>query len=384
MLQAEVGASPLALARARRAHLARVLLTTTTMKISDVAFAAGFTSIRQFNDTVVEVLGLDPTAVRGRQPPHHLGGPIPTGALRLRLQLRAPFAASHWLAFVAARAVPEVEWAGERSYARSLRLPGGLGLVRLDLPSDGCAKPVVEATIRLQNLSDLGPAIDRCRRLLDADADPARTDQLLAEDPALVESIAGLPGLRVPGAVDGPEIVIRALVGQQISVAAARTGLGRLAALVGSELPTDLVDPDLPVRRTFPTPDGLAGLAPQHVAGPASRAATLLATACAMASGDLTVDSGRRAAELTADLVARPGIGPWTAGYVAMRVIGDPDVLLMSDLVLRQGAVALGLPDRPLDLARRAERWRPFRSYAGMHLWQAAADRIRLKGHPHA
>lgn len=386
ILQAEVGASPLALARARRAHLARVLLTTTRMKISDIAFAAGFASIRQFNDTIVEVFGLDPTALRGRRPPHPAVGPvaITAGALRLRLQLRAPFAASHLLAFLAARAVPEVEWTGDRSYVRSLRLPGGLGTVRLDLPPDGAARPVVEATIRLQDLSDLGPAIDRCRRLLDADADPARTDQLLAMDPALAAAVAARPGLRVPGAVDGPEILVRALVGQQISIAAARAGLGKLAALAGPELPAGLIDPAVPIRRVFPAPAELATLSPGSIAGPASRTTALLAVTGALAAGDLVVDSGRRTADLTADLVSRQGIGPWTAGYVAMRVLGDPDVLLTSDLALRQGAAALGLPDHPADLAERAERWRPFRSYAGMHLWQAAVGRIRQKGHSHA
>ncbi len=374
MLQAEVGASPLALARARRAQLARTLLTTTAMPIGDIAFAAGFASIRQFNDTMREVFGLDPTALRA----HARVDPVPPGpgALTLKLQVRAPFSGTSWLAFLARRAIPGVEVVDGRTYARTLTLPHGAAAVRLAIPTDQDPKPAVKATLRLQDLSDLAPAVDRCRRLLDADADPERIDTQLSADPALATSVARHPGLRVPGAVDGPEILFRALFGQQVSVAAARTALGRLAARAGAPLPADLGFDDLPLTALFPTTDALAALSPAEIPGPMRRATTIIATAAALAGGDLQVGSGRRAADLSADLVARPGIGPWTADYVVMRVLGDPDVLLTGDLALRRGATALGLPGDETSLTEHAGIWRPFRSYAGQHLWLASASTI--------
>jgi AraC family transcriptional regulator of adaptative response / DNA-3-methyladenine glycosylase II len=370
LLLAEVGATPLSLARAHRAHTARMLLTSTAMPISDVAFAAGFSSIRQFNDTVRAVFDLDPSALRA------IGRPTvaTVGSIRLRLPVRAPFAATALLRFLSARAVAGVESVVGRTYSRSLRLPVGTGIVRLTFPPDAPepgATVAVETELRLTDLADLAPAVDRCRRLLDADADPAGIDDALRADPALAASVTDDPGLRLPGAVDGPEILFRALLGQQFSVAAARTAAARLATLADQRV--TIVDPEIGL--LFPSPASIVALGPEAIGGPRRRAATIAAAAAAVADGELRIDPGRRTAELTAELVARPGIGPWTAGYVAMRVLGDPDVLLTGDLVLRNGAAALGLPDAPSALAARAERWSPFRSYAGLHLWRAAPAR---------
>ena len=370
ILATEVGAPPLALARARRAHTARVLLTTSSLPIADVAFAAGFASIRQFNDTIREVYATDPTALRSR---HRPLGAAP-GTLTLRLAVRAPFAADALLAFLAARSIPGVEYVEGRTYARTLSLPAGTGTVHLEFPRPG-ATPVVTATLRLEQLSDLVPAVDRCRRLLDADADPVRVDEQLADDPVLVAQVQSCPGLRLPGSVDGPEILLRAIFGQQVSVAAATTTLGRVAAAVGrpAGLTADGLSVDPRLTTLFPAAGDLAALDPGAIPGPRRRAATVLTTSAAIAAGELVIDSGRRSDELAADLVARPGIGPWTAQYVTMRVLGDPDVLMVDDLVLRQGAVAVGLPTDPTLLAEHARRWSPFRSYAGLHLWRAAA-----------
>ncbi len=372
LLVTEVGAAPLALARARRAHTARMLLTSTRMPISDVAFAAGFASIRQFNDTLREVFDLDPSGLRA------IGSPTttPAGTIRLRLPVRAPFAATALLEFLAARAVPGVESIRGRTYSRSLRLPAGVGVVRLTFPPD-VAGPgptaAVDTELTLTELADLAPAVDRCRRLLDADADPAGIDAALSGDPELAPAIDSVPGLRLPGAVDGPEILFRALLGQQVSVAAARTACGKLAVLADERVPS----PDPEIRLLFPSPAAIAALGPETIGGPRRRAYTIAEAAAAMATGELRVDPGRRTSELTAELVARQGIGPWTAGYVAMRVLGDPDVLLTGDLVLRNGAGALGLPTTPRSLDEHGRRWSPFRSYAGMHLWRAAPDRPR-------
>ncbi len=365
LLTAELGASPLSLARARRAHTARVLLTTTALPIGDIAFAAGFSSIRQFNETIRDVYATDPTALRAR------AKPLPTqpGSLALRLPVRAPFAADALLAFFALRAVPGVESVDGRTYSRSLRLPHGVGTVHLTMPAPG-GSPVVAAVLRLQHLADLAPAVDRCRRLLDLDADPVGIDSVLGLDPALAASVAAAPGLRLPGAVDGPEMLIRALLGQQVTVAAARTAVARLTRIVDDRLP----DPDGALTHLFPSPAALAELGGNALVGPRRRAATIVQTAGAVARGELVVDAGRRSSELTAELVARDGIGPWTAGYVAMRVIGDPDVLLDGDVAVRKGADVLGVPSAGRALSAHADRWRPFRSYAGLHLWRASAQ----------
>ncbi len=391
MLVAELGASPLALARARRADTARILLTSTSLPISDIAFAAGFSSIRQFNDTIREVYATDPSRLRATRG----ATPAVPGSLSLRLPVRAPFAGSALLDFLAARAIPGVETVEGRRYSRTLRLPTGTGIVTLDFPDDPTRAPgaatsmstptsttashvAVTASLQLEHLSDLAPAVDRCRRLLDADADPMGVASVLSADHALAGAVARTPGLRLPGAVDGPEILVRALLGQQISVAAARTAAGRLATTVDEQVAA----PAPGLTHLFPSPQGIADAGMDAIGGPRRRAAALVQAARDMADGSLAVHAGRRTDELTADLVARAGIGPWTAGYVAMRVLGDPDVLLTGDLVLRSGAAALGLPPDPPDLVRYAERWRPFRSYAGMYLWRSAPPATRTSAHP--
>lgn len=377
LLTAELGASPLALARARRAHSARMLLTSTLMPVSDVAFAAGFASIRQFNDTIREVFDTDPSSLRRVGHPAH----TTAGTIDLGLPVRAPFAADMLLTFLAARAISGIEKVTGRTYSRSLRLPVGSGLVRITFPDDILAvggRTTVAVSLTLTELADLAPAVDRCRRLLDADADPVGIDAALANDPVLAGAVAATPGVRLPGAVDGPEILIRALLGQQVSVAAARTGAARLAVLADERLPI----PDGDITLLFPGPAAIAALGAQLIGGPRRRADTIVAAATSMADGELRVDAGRRTSELTAELVARPGIGPWTAGYVAMRVLGDPDVLLTGDLVLRQGATALGIPATATELTDHGARWSPFRSYAGMHLWRAAPPTTRTISTP--
>jgi len=371
LLAAEVGAPPLALARARRAHTARVLLTTSALPISDIAFAAGFASIRQFNETIREVYATDPTTLRSHPRPLTT---VP-GTMTLRLAVREPFASDALLAFLAARAVMGVEYVQGRTYARTLALPAGTGTVHLDFPTPG-APSVVVATLRLDQISDLVPAVDRCRRLLDADADPVRVDEQLSADPFLATSVADCPGLRLPGAVDGPEILLRAMFGQQISVAAARTTLGRLTATIGRKMRmapgSSSYDPRL--THLFPNPADLAEADPADLPGPRRRAESIISASNAVASGELVIDAGRQGTDISAELTALPGIGPWTAHYVRLRVLGDPDVLMAGDLALRQGAARLHLPVDQVGLTDHAKAWSPFRSYAGMHLWRAAGS----------
>lgn len=366
LLIAELGAAPLALARARRAHTARVLLTTTDMPITDIAFAAGFASVRQFNDTIQEVFAIDPSGLRGNR-----RALFTAGALALRLPVRQPFDGDGLLAFFALRAVAGVELITGRTYSRTLRLPRGPAAVSLTMPPAGSNESVT-AVLHLSHPADLVPAAERCRRLLDADADPVGIDALLSTDPTLAPLVARTPGIRVPGAVDGPEILTRAILGQQVSVAAARTAAAKLTKLVGTELPFAMAA-TTGLTHLFPTADELSTLSIDEIGGPRRRAATLHSAWQDIADGSLVLDAGRRSEELQEELCERAGIGPWTAGYLAIRILGDPDVLLTGDLVLRQGAERLGLPHSPSALTEYAERWRPFRSYAGMHLWRASA-----------
>jgi AraC family transcriptional regulator of adaptative response / DNA-3-methyladenine glycosylase II len=246
------------------------------------------------------------------------------------------------------------------TYRRSLCLPAGPAVA--EVRDDGSA---VRISLTLSDPRDLSPAVARLRRLLDLDADPAAVGEVLAVDAALASLVAATPGRRAPGAVDGLEVVVRAIVGQQISVAAATSVVGRIAGGLGTPLPTRAGT----VTRLFPSAERLAEAADADLPVPAARRATIRAVAAAVASGRLALGAGADRAEAAARLRAIPGIGPWTAGYVALRALGDPDVLLVGDLGVRRAAAALGLPDAPGGLASRGARWAPWRSYATHHLW---------------
>ena len=351
VLTTELGAGPLALARARRAHTARVLAETTAMPLADVAFAAGFASVRQFNATMRETYALTPSALRGRTRPA-----AATGDVELRLAVREPFDGAALLDFLRVRAVPGVEEVTGDTYRRTLRLPGGPGVVALTP-----APSYVRCVLRLHDLADLSVAVERCRRLLDLDADPLAVADALGGDPVLGPLVAKRPGLRVPGAVDGAEIAVRAVLGQQVSVAAARTVAGRLTAAYG----TLLAEPDGGLTHLFPAPDALAGA---DIPCPAKRATALRGLCAALAIGTLDLDRGTDRQAAYDALVALPGIGPWTASYVALRALGDPDAFLPADLGVRHALAALGTD------VSATESWRPWRSYALLHLWTSLGD----------
>ncbi|MBW8803104.1 MAG: DNA-3-methyladenine glycosylase 2 family protein [Catenulisporales bacterium] len=412
ILVAELGVGPLTLARSRRAQTARLLLESTTLPVSDIAFAAGYGSIRQFNDSVREAFGATPSEIRARfgsgAAAAELAGSAVEGdgALTLRLGYRAPFDFGGLLGWFGNRAVPGVDEVVTDSvgavYRRALRLPHGTGLVELR-DDDG----VIHARLAVDDLRDVAVAVRRCRDLLDLDADPGQVGAVLAADPVLAPLVAARPGLRVPGAVDGFEIAVRAVLGQQISVAAARTVASRLvqrfstaelaaeAALVqekaiqalasvptgiaaasGGPSPTPssdtsanhFVDNHAPLA-PFPRAETLAEGDYEGLGLTRRTTATLRTLAAAVASGELTLDRGVDRAEARAKLLALSGIGPWTADYIALRVFGDPDAFPVGDLVLRRQAERLGLPGTEKDLLAHAERWRPWRAYAALHLW---------------
>ncbi|MBZ5733123.1 helix-turn-helix domain-containing protein [Nocardioides sp. TRM66260-LWL] len=394
LLAAELGATPLALARAQRAQVARILLETTTLPCAEVAFAAGFASVRQFNDTVREVHACTPTALReraaGAGPGRTSGVEGAAGALtplRLRLAVRTPYAARECHAFLALHAVTGVEAAGADWYARTLDLPHGPGTVRVDFaPLLGAVgrEPGVghlDVTLELADLRDTAAALERTRRLLDADADPVAVDAHLGADPLLAASVEATPGLRMPGQVDGPELAVRAVVGQQVSLAGARTVTGRIVAAHGLPLRSSV--PGL--THLFPRPDVLASLdaaateGPRALPLPRARARALVAIADACARGEVALDRGADRAEVRTALLALPGVGPWTADYVALRALGDPDVWLPGDLAVRRVLARAGAIDGPRDVAgtvARAEPWRPWRTYALAHLWQQALEGV--------
>jgi len=381
VLVTELGAGPLALARAHRAQTARLLLTGTELPITDVAFAAGFNSVRAFNDTMTEVYHVTPSAIRAarRRSPQRPPDPNPgtdavtpdasaqpRGAtIGLRLPARMPFDHAGVLAFLGERAIAGVESFVDGVYTRTLALPHGTATVSLHASAGPAA--TIDCDAALDDVADLAPLVSRMRRLLDLDADAAAIDAVLGTDPALAPSVATSGGIRVPGSTDANETLFRAMIGQQVSVAAARTALGRLTDALGEVVP----HPTGPTR-LFPTAEAIAADGRDVLRGPTARVEAIIRVAEALASGDLALDVGESRTELTARLTAMPGIGPWTAGYVSMRVLGSPDILLVDDLALRQGAARLGLPTERRTLDERGAAWAPWRSYAGMHLWRAA------------
>lgn len=353
---AELGATPVTLARAQRAHTARLLLQTTDLPIADVAFAAGFGSQRSLHATLQAVYAATPGELRGATRLR-----IPSAGrdrfleVSVRLAFRAPFNPSNVFGHLVATAVPGVEeWRGG-AYRRTLRLPGGPGIVALAPRPDHIA-----TTLYLTDARDLTPAIGRCRRLLDLDADPVGVDGALQRDPVLAPLVRAAPGRRVPRTVDPDEFAVRAVLGQQVSTAAARTHARRLVERRGQRIH----DPAGGLSHLFPRPADLQGLTADDLRAPASRRATLNGLIAALVSGELDLGPGADRSEALAVLSGLRGIGPWTTAMVAMRSLGDPDAFPATDLGIRRAAERLGH-----DLAGRAERWRPWRAYATGYLW---------------
>ncbi|QCB98214.1 DNA-3-methyladenine glycosylase 2 family protein [Arthrobacter sp. PAMC25564] len=386
ILSHELGAGPLSLARASRAQTARTLLVSTSLKVADVAFAAGFSSVRQFNETIGEVFAMTPSALRATA--RHRA-PAASTALTLNLPYREPFDPGVF-DFLAVRAIPGIETGSSTSYARTLRLAHGDARFVVEYDAAAPGRPLV-LTVGAVDLRDLAALLSRVRRLLDLDSDPVAIDGALAADPRLTASVARTPGIRMPGAVDPQELLIRAMIGQQITVAAARTALVQLSA-AGSE---SLV-PAGGLHRLFPTAGQIAETGFELLRGPQRRIDSIRAAAAAMASGDLGFGYGDDLPGLQARLLPLAGVGPWTVGYVAMRVIGAPDVFLGNDAAVRNGIRSL-LPkaaDGPdgaaadnttLDPTVLAPDFRgvsPWRSYATMHLWRAAAQAAARKQTP--
>jgi len=359
LLVAELGAGPLALALSSRAQHARTLVESTDLPMGEVAFAAGYSSIRAFNDALRATYDATPTELRARAG-RTTGHP---GLIELRLAHREPLEVSNLLGHLVATAVPGVEEWRDGAYRSTVRLPHGWGVVAVRPPTRGA----FEVTLRLSDPRDLPAAVARTRRMLDLDADPLAVDAALSTDPHLAPLVARTPGRRVPRTLDPDAMALRAVLGQQVSTGAARTHAARLVAALGERVD----DPDGGLTHLFPTPARLADdpdAVTAALAMPAARRATLLTLAGALADGRLRLDPGAGWDEARSVLATLPGIGPWTAGTIAMRALGDPDAFVAGDLGVRAAARGIGLPTGA-GLERASLAWSPWRAYAVQHLW---------------
>jgi AraC family transcriptional regulator of adaptative response / DNA-3-methyladenine glycosylase II len=396
-LTAELGAGPIALARAQRGHTARVLLQTTSMQAAEVAFAAGFASVRQFNETIREIYAATPTELRAGRAGRTTGANASTGAngVPLRLAHRGPYDSGQVFGFLAARAVPGVEEVvgapGSRTYRRTLRLPHGAGVAEVTestrRPGTAGAGGWLDCRLHLTDLRDLTTAAQRVRRLFDLDADPYAVAERLGADPRLAPLVAERPGLRAPGAADPAELAMSAVLGAGLAPADARRCGAVLAAAYGDPLP----NAGGTLGFLFPTASVLAGADLSELAEcdvPAARRTALRALATALAEGTVRLDAGADRDEAERALLAVPGVGAPVARLVRMRGLGDPDVLVVDsgsttafdalDAAAPEGVEAFDALDAA---ASCASAWRPWRTYATHHLWAAAASATAVAGH---
>lgn len=364
-LLAELGSGPLALARVQRAQTARLLIETTTMPLNTLATAAGFASVRSFNETVREVFAMTPSELRargkGRCQPHT------PGSISLRLPFRRPLCPDNLFGHLAATAVPGVEEWRQGAYRCAIRLPHGHAVVSV--------RPMPEyiaCELSLTDLRDLTTAISRCRWLLDLDADPIAVDEQLSRDDLLAPLVEKYPGRRVPRTTDPAQFAIRAVLGQQVSTAAARTHAARLVLAHGEPIE----DRQGGLTHLFPTPNALAELDPESLAMPRTRRATLQRLVRALVEGELELGIGSDWDKARAQLSQLAGIGPWTIESIAMRALGDPDAFVATDLGIRIAAERLGLSTKAKDLHERSATWRPWRAYAVQHLWATGEHAI--------
>jgi AraC family transcriptional regulator of adaptative response / DNA-3-methyladenine glycosylase II len=352
-----VGAAPRTVAQTRRLLFAKQLIDETDLPMAQIAFAAGFSSVRRFNEAVRETYARSPGEIRrgaGRR------ARADAGEVCLRLAYREPYAWEATLAYLAARATPGVEAATERTYARAITLDDVGGVVEIER-IDG--EPALRARIRLERPVPLIRVAERVRALFDLSADPSAVEDVLGASPPLRRALRALPGLRVPGAWDGFELTVRAILGQQVSVAGATTLAGRLAAAHGAPLAPG-VAVDASIGRSFPSAEALADADLEGVGLTRARAHAVRSLAQAVARDGLRIEPGEDPEATLDALRALPGIGEWTAQYVAMRALREPDAFPAGDLVLRK---RMGLDARALEAASLA--WRPWRAYAAMALW---------------
>lgn len=363
-----LGASPLAVAQTRRLLFARSLIRESSLPMSAVALASGFGSVRRFNEAIRRSFGCAPSALRpgGRS----RRDASPSSAIVLRLPYRPPFRWRELVGFLAARAIPGVESADRDGYRRTVRVDGDPGVIQVR-PVAGANHLV--ASIFLPRPAVLLDVAERCRRIFDVGADPEPIARRLDSDPRLRSLTGRVAGLRLPGAWDGFEVAVRAILGQQVSVAAASRLSGRLVDRFGDPLGPGPDSPTDGLTRLFPLPERLARADLTRIGIPRSRARAVNALASAVADGVLDLEASRSLEETVAALVRIPGVGDWTAQYIAMRALGEPDAFPAGDLGLRRALARGGRPLTRRSIEETAEAWRPWRAYAAIALWGAAS-----------
>ncbi|MBN9562331.1 MAG: helix-turn-helix domain-containing protein [Alphaproteobacteria bacterium] len=368
LFEMHLGASPLAVAQTRRVHLAKQLIHETDLPMAEVALAAGFGSVRRFNETFQHLYRRPPAALRRRSNPRE----AQPHAVSLRLRYRPPYDWDAMLAFLSMRAIPGVEIVSGNRYARAVAFGSDQGVIAATPAGRDC----LAVDVRFPRLTALPTILARIRRMFDLAADPLLIGEQLGRDPKLAPLIEARPGLRVPGAWDGFELAVRGVLGQQITVVAARKLAGKLAQAFGDELPEQWREDGLSL--TFPRPERLAEADPALLGMPRARGLALISLAGAVAADPDLFGPRRSLEDAIERLRALPGIGEWTAQYIAMRALREPDAFPAADIgLLRALAEPDGTRPTPRELLARAEQWRPWRAYAALHLWAAEAARAR-------
>jgi AraC family transcriptional regulator of adaptative response / DNA-3-methyladenine glycosylase II len=358
-----LGASPVAVAQTRRVLLAKQLINETRLPMTEVAFAAGFGSVRRFNETFQRLFDRAPRELRAAAG-RGVSAPA-AGELHLLLRYQPPYDWDAMIAFLRQRAIAGIEHIDGQRYARTLQLHGLTGTVVVE----PAARHALRVCVRFPKLSALPAIIARLRRVFDLGADPLAIAAHLATDPTLEPLVRARPGLRVPGAWDGFELAMRAVLGQQITVAAAARLAGRMVAIHGERLPS----PSGPLTHVFPRPDAIAAADLASLGMPRSRAAALSAVAAAAVADPHLFDNNCGLDDAVKRLCAIRGIGEWTAHYIALRQLREPDAFPAADLgLLRAIAGREGRKHSASELLDRADAWRPWRAYAAQHLWAAA------------
>jgi AraC family transcriptional regulator of adaptative response / DNA-3-methyladenine glycosylase II len=363
-----VGASPIAVAQTRRVLLAKQLIHETSLPMAQVALAAGFNSVRRFNETFLDLFGRSPATLRRS---HDKARNIhrEAGALSVRLAYRPPYDWDAMLAFLNARAIPGIEMVAGNTYRRSIAIGDNSGVISV-APAD---KNRVDVSVRFLDMAALPQIIARVRRVFDLAADPDTIGAHLSLDPMLAPLVSARPGLRVPGAWDGFELAVRAIFGQQITVPVATGLLGRLVQAHGIRLPAGMRDHE-GLSHLFPSPARLATADLRDFGMPGARAIAVTSLAQSILADPAIFSRGASLEEAIAKLRALPGIGEWTAQYIAMRELREPDAFPAADIgLMRAMATADGQRPSPAELLSRAERWRPWRAYAALHLWAAGS-----------
>jgi AraC family transcriptional regulator of adaptative response / DNA-3-methyladenine glycosylase II len=357
-----LGASPRAVAGTRRAHFARKLLDQTDLPMTEVALAAGYSSLRRCNDAIRQTYHLTPTTLR-RQAREAPRSAAPAGSLELRIPYHQPFDAARTIAYIAGRATPGVESVTNGVYRRSIEWQGAPGWFEMRPTGDG---RTVTLSVSVADTRDLLGLAEKAGRILDLGADPRRIHEFLARDPVLRPTLKRFPGLRVPGAWDPFELAVRAILGQQVSVAGATTLAGRLAARFGKPL----AQPPAPgLTHLHPRPEDLAEADVAVIGIPAARARTIRSLARAVATGQLDFQAMKEVDDVVEALTVIEGIGDWTAQYVAMRALGEPDAFPAGDLGIRKALAVNGILPSTREVLERSEAWRPWRAYAAIALW---------------